>query len=80
MRVLGSFVLGAELCQRLYRWPASSSKHLAAAIDWADPLAFLISRAKIRRYTGPLHGEEITLYWHDIMDIAWAGRSELMRC
>ena len=44
------------------------------------PLASLISWAKIRRYTGPLNGEEITLYWHDIMDIAWAGRSELMRC
>jgi len=25
------------------------------------PLAFLISRAKIRRYKGPLHGEEIPL-------------------
>jgi len=44
------------------------------------PLAFLISRAKIGRNRGPLHGEEITLYWHDIVDIAWAGRSELMRC
>jgi hypothetical protein len=44
------------------------------------PLAFLTSWAKIMRYKGPLHGEEITLYWHDIVDIAWAGRSELMRC
>jgi hypothetical protein len=62
----------------LYR--LRSNKQLAAVIDWVDPLAFLISRAKIRRNMVSLHGEEIPLYWRDMLDISWAGRSELMSC